>query len=214
MTSSAGWNSQVFRGRKRISEHCKHLEQVFGGKRANLEAQAAHLTPDTKNALFGVRRFQRFLLQKRSGDEAVTSLVTSSAGWKLCSFEPFWDQNSQIIRTISLLSLLLRPTPKSVFFRVRRQMCCLGLQIRSFSSKTGSRRLPCSKSVFCPEKPANSSPLSLLPLVTALSPLAFWVQKCAKAAPVSELLLCRVFCGPAARRGPGSEPNSLPRFST
>ena len=28
-------------------------EQVFGGKRANLEAQAALLTPDTKNALFG-----------------------------------------------------------------------------------------------------------------------------------------------------------------
>ena len=76
MTSSAGWNSQAFQGRKRISEHGEHLEQVFGGKRANLEAQAAHLTQDTKNALFGVRRFQRFLLQKRSGDEAVTSLVT------------------------------------------------------------------------------------------------------------------------------------------
>ena len=24
-------------GLERISEHCKHLEQVFGGKRANLE---------------------------------------------------------------------------------------------------------------------------------------------------------------------------------
>ena len=58
--ASAGWNSQAFRGRKRISEHGEHLEPVFGGKRANLEAQAAHL----KNALFGVRRFQRFLLQK------------------------------------------------------------------------------------------------------------------------------------------------------
>ena len=64
-------NSQAFRGRKRISEHGKHLEPVFCGKLANLEAQAAHLTQDTKNALFGVRRFQRFLLQKRSGDEAV-----------------------------------------------------------------------------------------------------------------------------------------------
>ena len=60
-----------FRGRKRISEHCKHLEPVFGGKRANLEAQAAHLTPDTKNALFG---------QKRSGDEAVTSLFWPKFG--------------------------------------------------------------------------------------------------------------------------------------
>ena len=51
------------RGRKRISEHGEHLEPVFGGKRANLEAQAAHLSQDTKNALFGVRRFQRFLLK-------------------------------------------------------------------------------------------------------------------------------------------------------
>ena len=48
VTSSAGWNSQAF-------EDGEHLEPVFGGKRANLEAQAAHLTPDTKNALFGVR---------------------------------------------------------------------------------------------------------------------------------------------------------------
>ena len=38
MTSSAGWNLQVFRGRIRISEHGEHLEPVFGGKRANLEA--------------------------------------------------------------------------------------------------------------------------------------------------------------------------------
>ena len=75
-----GLEFEVFRARKRISEHCKHLEQVFRGKRANLEARAAQKTQDTKNALFGVRRFQRFLLQKRSGDEAVTSLVTSSAG--------------------------------------------------------------------------------------------------------------------------------------
>ena len=33
-------------------ERCKHLEPVFGGKRANLEAQAAQKTQDTKNALF------------------------------------------------------------------------------------------------------------------------------------------------------------------
>ena len=32
-----GWNSRLF-GRKRISEHGEHLEPVFGGKRANLEA--------------------------------------------------------------------------------------------------------------------------------------------------------------------------------
>ena len=90
-----GLEFEVFRARKRISEHCKHLKQVFGGKRANLEAQAAQKTQDTKNALFGVRRFQRFLLQKRSGDEAVTSLVTSSAGWKLCSFGAFFCQNPE-----------------------------------------------------------------------------------------------------------------------
>ena len=58
----------------------------------------------------------------------------------------------------------------------------------------GVRRAP--KSVFCPEKPANSSPLSSSPLVTALSPLAFWVQKCAKPGPVPKLLLRRVFSRP------------------
>ena len=58
-----GLEFEVFRARKRISEHCK-LEPVFGGKRANLEAQAAQKTQDTKNALFGVRRFQRFLHPK------------------------------------------------------------------------------------------------------------------------------------------------------
>ena len=72
------------------------------------------------------------------------------------------------------------------------------------------RRAP--NSVFC-EKPANSSPLNSSPLVTALSPLAFWVQKCVKSGPVSELLLRRVFRGPTARRGPGSESDSPPRWS-
>ena len=47
-------SGQAFRGRKRISEHGKHLEPVFGGELANLEAQAAQKTQDTKNALFGV----------------------------------------------------------------------------------------------------------------------------------------------------------------
>ena len=92
-----GLEFEVFRARKRISERCEHLEQVFGGKRANLEARAAQKTQDTKNALFGVRRFQRFLLQKRSGDEAVTSLVTKDFWPKFGCFEPFWDQKSPII---------------------------------------------------------------------------------------------------------------------
>ena len=91
-----GLEFKVFRARKRISEHCK----VFGGKRANLEAQAAQETQDTKNALFEIRRFQRFLLQKRSGDDAVTSLVTKDFWPKFGCFEPFWDQKSQIIRSL------------------------------------------------------------------------------------------------------------------
>ena len=37
-------------------------------------------------------------------------------------------------------------------------------------------------SVFCPEKQANSIPLSLSPFATALSPLAFGLKNCAKAA--------------------------------
>ena len=45
-----------------------------------------------KNELFGVGRFERFLHQKRSGDEAVTSLVTSSAG-----LQGFWTKNPQLI---------------------------------------------------------------------------------------------------------------------
>ena len=50
--------------------------------------------------LFGVRRFQRFLLQKRSGDDAVTSLVTKDFWPKFGCFEPFFAQKSQIIRLL------------------------------------------------------------------------------------------------------------------
>ena len=55
-------------------------------------------------------------------------------------------------------------------------------------------------SVFCPEKPANSSPLNLSPLVTASSPLAFWVQKCAKPGPVPDRSPTARRGGPSARR--------------
>ena len=82
-----GLEFEVFRARKRISEHCKHLEQVFGGKRANL----------------GVRRFQRFLLQKRSGDEAVTSLVTSVFWTKFGCFGAFLKNPVGISRHSLLL---------------------------------------------------------------------------------------------------------------
>ena len=51
----------------RISEHGEDLEPVFGGKQANLEAQAALLTPDTKNALFGVRRTKNGVVTKTGG---------------------------------------------------------------------------------------------------------------------------------------------------
>ena len=65
----------------------------------------------------------------------------------------------------------------------------------------GVRRAP--KSVFCPEKPANSSPLSLSP----------------PKSPVSNTSACRgtpqspPVSNAAARQGPGSEPDSPPRFS-
>ena len=66
-------------------------------------------------------------------------------------------------------------TPKSSFFRVRRQMWCLSLQIRSFSVEIAVLWIPF-------EKQANSIPPSLSPFVTASSPLAFGPKKCAKAA--------------------------------
>ena len=64
-----------------------------------------------------------------------------------------------------------------------------------FRRKPAPRIRHTPNSVFCPEKPANSSPLNSSPLVTASSPLAFWVQKCA-----TELLLRRVFRGPTVRQ--------------
>ena len=100
-------------------------------------------------------------------------------------------------------SKLVPEAPSSLVFR---QKPAPGATIWSsipFKTEAGRtsklRRAP--KSVFCPEKPANSSPLNSSPLVTASSPLAFWAQKCAKAAPVPELLLRRVFRGPTARDG-------------
>ena len=55
----AGFSSRI-----RISEHCKHLDQVFGGKRANLEAQAALLTPDTKKRTFRSSPFSALFAPK------------------------------------------------------------------------------------------------------------------------------------------------------
>ena len=76
-----------------------------------------------------------------------------------------------------------RPTPKSLFFRVRRQAW---VPEPPNSLVFGRNRAPdarCAQdSAFCPEKQANSIPLSLSPFATALSPLAFGLNKCAKAA--------------------------------
>ena len=62
-----------------------------------------------------------------------------------------------------------RPTPKSLFFRVRRQMWCLSLVF--------GRHACCAlDSAFCPEMQANSIPPSLSPFATA----RFWVEKVRK----------------------------------
>ena len=72
----------------------------------------------------------------------------------------------------------------------------------AWASKFARSRSKSLDSVFCPEKHANSSPLSLSPFASALSPLAFGSQKCAKAAQFPS----------SGRRGPGSERDSPPRF--
>ena len=63
------------------TESGERLEPDFDRKRANLEAQAPRLTSDTKKTNFSeLAVLSAFCTKKRSGDEAVTSLVTSSAG--------------------------------------------------------------------------------------------------------------------------------------
>ena len=100
-----------------------------------------------------------------------------------------------------------RPTPKSSFFRVRRQLCCLSLQIRSFSVEIGLTHLPCSarKSRQIPSRRAchRSPPLCHRSLLG---------RKMRKSGPVPEFRTRRVFRGPTASRGPGSERGSPPRF--
>ena len=65
-----------------------------------------------------------------------------------------------------------RPTPKSSFFRVRRQTWCLSLQIRSFLVEIGLQTLAVLWIPFSARKQANSTPPSLSPLVT-LRPALF-----------------------------------------
>ena len=67
-------------------------------------------------------------------------------------------------------------------FSCQTSKWCLSLQIRLLSAENRLQTFAVPNSVFCAEKPANSSPPSSSPLVTASSPLAFWSQKSAKAA--------------------------------
>ena len=59
-----GLEFEVFRARKRISEHGEHLEPVFGGKRANLQARAELLTQDTKKRTFRTSPFSALFAPK------------------------------------------------------------------------------------------------------------------------------------------------------
>ena len=67
-----GMEFDAFPARKRKTEQSGRLEPAFHRKPANLEAWASHLQSDTKNGLFGLDRFKRFLHQKKgagsSGD--------------------------------------------------------------------------------------------------------------------------------------------------
>ena len=82
--------------------------------------------------------------------------------------------------------------------------------------KTRKVRFSCQTSKVVPEPLPFSAPKSLrIPARRArhrLSPLCHRSLLVAKAGPVPEFRSCRVFRGPTARRGPGSEPDSPPRF--
>ena len=71
----------------------------------------------------------------------------------------FWSKNPCKKRS-------KRPTLKSAFFVSDVESGARASKFARFPPKTG-RRSPCADSVFCPEKQANSSPLSLSPFVTA-----------------------------------------------
>ena len=128
-------------------------------------------------------------------------------------------QNSQILQPAERFSDVTGLCHHSVFGAKSAFSCQTSKVVPEPPSSLVFRRKPAPRvcrapnSVFCPEKLANSSPLNSSPLVTALSPLAFWVQKCAKPGPVPELLFRRVSRGPTARRGPGSMSDSPPRWS-
>ena len=78
-----------------------------------------------------------------------------------------------------------------------------------FRSKSGSRRSPCSGFRFLPRKACKFQPAELVTVCLRFVTARFWVEKVRKSGPVRELVLRRVFRGPTARRGPGSEDSPL-----
>ena len=78
-----------------------------------------------------------------------------------------------------------------------------------FPPKTGADACRAQNSVFCSEKPANSSPPSSSPLVTALSPLAFGSRKSGPSSRVPEL---QGFPRPDSPLRTWLERDSPPRF--
>ena len=66
----SGLEFEAFPARKRISEHGEHLEPVFEGKRAKLEARAHFRRRTQKKRTLRTSPFSAlFLRQKRSGDK-------------------------------------------------------------------------------------------------------------------------------------------------
>ena len=97
-------------------------------------------------------------------------------------FGPQTLQNSQILQPAERFSNVTTLRHRSVFgaksaqngqlrkvrfFVSDVENAAWASKFARFPPKTGSRRSPCSEFVFCPEKPANSSPLNSSPLVTA-----------------------------------------------
>ena len=86
--------------------------------------------------------------------------------------------------------------PKSLFFCVRRQKWCLSLQIRSVSAENRFAVL---------RIPFSALKSKLVTACHRFVTARFWCEKVRK-------VLRRVFRGPTARRGPGLERGSPPRF--
>ena len=98
-----------------------------------------------KNELFGVGRFERFLHKKRSGDEAVTSVVTSVFWTKKGRFGSFFGQKSQINWSLFLLLLARAPLPER---RLPHSSTLSGTPGKAYAGCTRSLQQPCSFEPF------------------------------------------------------------------